>query len=255
MITASKRSQKTNTSNGAGQVTNGSSLSSGVGGQTLSNICGLERSPAEREDNSEDEDHGNCGVGSRGVVTVVERELAGSSDDGETARAEYDGVEQKRATTDNVGHTGTKNGTEEAKNWVDTIESQNLLLFHNAGVLHHDREIVRAANISHSHTQDTNKSTSCTVTVPESAVVPPRLVSSIRGDLVGHLLDLHDDHGMVGVTFTVVLSKDLDSILNTVLGDEPSRRLRQEENEDYHKAGCDHLTPDGNSPSDVILFA
>lgn len=72
---------------------------------------------------------------------------------------------------------------------------------------------------------------------------------------MGHLLDLHDDHGMVGVTFTVVLSKDLDSILNTVLRDEPSRRLRQEENEEYHKAGCDHLAPDGNSPGDVILVA
>lgn len=89
--------------------------------------------------------------------------------------------------------------------------------------------------------------------VPESTVVPPRLISSISSDLVRHFLDLKHNHRMVLVTFTMVCSKNLDSILNSILGDEPAWRLRQPQNTKSNDARGDHLAPNGESPGNFAI--
>lgn len=127
-----------------GEVAHSSALGSDVGRKTLSNVGGLERGPAKGEDNSKDEDHGDGGIRGIAVVGVFDGKFAGTSNDSETARAEDDGVDQKGSTADNIGKTSTENGTEQAQNWVDTVECQDLLLIIDAGLVQHSGEIVRA---------------------------------------------------------------------------------------------------------------
>lgn len=89
--------------------------------------------------------------------------------------------------------------------------------------------------------------------VPETTVVPPGLVSCIRRDLVGHLLDLENNHGVVRIALSVVFGEDCDCILDAVLGHEPSRGLGKPKNGNDHNARGNHLAPDRNSPSSIVL--
>lgn len=58
---------------------------------------------------------------------------------------------------------------------------------------------------------------------------------------------------MVLVTLTMVCSKNLNSILNSILSDEPSRRLRQPQNAKRDDTRGNHLAPNGNSPGNVSI--
>lgn len=89
--------------------------------------------------------------------------------------------------------------------------------------------------------------------VPQATVVPPGLVSGIGRDLVGHLLDLKNNHGVVRIAFSVVFGEDCDCIFDTVLGHEPSRGLGKPQNGKDHNTRGNHLAPDRNSPSSIVL--
>lgn len=58
---------------------------------------------------------------------------------------------------------------------------------------------------------------------------------------------------MVLITLTMVRGKNLDSILNSVLSDEPSWRLRQPQNAKRNDTRGNHLAPNGNSPGNVTI--
>ncbi|KAI6752350.1 hypothetical protein HG530_013719 [Fusarium avenaceum] len=211
-----------------GEVAYCSTLGSDVGRKTLSNVGRLERGPAKGEDDSEDEYHGDGGIGGIAVVGVFDGEFA----------------DQKGSTADNIGETSTENGTEQAQNWVDTVECQDLLLIIDTGLLQHSGEIatdslpqtVTTDLSKDSHTQNTDKSASGAMGVPKTTVVPPGLVSCIRRDLVGHLLDLENNHGVIRIALSV-----------------PSRGLGKPKHGKDHNTRGNHLAPDRNSPSSIVL--
>ena len=130
------------------------------------------------------------------------------------------------------------------------------MLVGDARVVQHGWEIVRrqgvAADLAKaSHAKDADESATSAVCVPEFVVVPPLLVASLSVNLRHHLLKLKLHHGVVLVALAVIGGQNFSSLINLVLGHEPSWRLGKPPDAQDNDARSDHLAPDGNAPRRV----
>jgi hypothetical protein len=84
--------------------------------------------------------------------------------------------------------------------------------------------------------------------VPEELYIRLRFVLMLVGDGVLDLRELGDNPWIILISMRMKLSKDSEAIIRSAVVDEPTRRLREKENEESENAGWDDLDGKTDTP-------
>jgi hypothetical protein len=89
------------------------------------------------------------------------------------------------------------------------------------------------------------------VALVQLGVVIPALVGTVDGDILLELLPLEKDDRVIWVTVSVEASEEVTSLIVTLIGKQPTRRLGEEPNAEYDNTGGNALESEGETPRQV----
>ena len=204
--------------------------------QALDRVQALQRGVAGGEDEAEDEDDGDLGLGLRAVAGRLHavdegdvRRVEGR-DDGEDHDHDRRADEELRAAAPAVAHDGAEDGADEGDDVLEALQQELRLVRGDARAREHLRIVVRHGAVAgplaeEADGQHEHGAVADLGRVEQLAVVPPALVGARDGDVLEHLAVLKPDDGRVAVAFAVVFGHDGEGIFVAVVGHEPSGGL------------------------------
>ena len=89
--------------------------------------------------------------------------------------------------------------------------------------------------------------------VEELAEVPPRVIIPIQLHLGLNLFNLELHNRCVGIALRVVFGEDSNSLVLTVVGDEPSGRLREKQDKDHGDGREEALDHGRETPGPAVV--
>lgn len=210
-------------------------LGANLEGQDFDSVCDEKTRPGERVGDGEDPDHGNDGLAScLAAMSLLLRRADCPDDEGQAHRSR--GGDEEWAATNAIDEQSARDGNDKRKNGEATIKAELGIAVSNANALVHIGSVVGDETVARPLRE---KSERCEEhkTIPVALgleEVEVRRVLAVQEFKAKCLLDLSEfelNGRVVNVAICVVLAKHLECLLFPVLGDQPTWRFRDEEDE------------------------
>lgn len=206
--------------------------------QTLYSVQGLKRCPTPSEDDAEAIDRDDSTVGK--IVCRLRSSGKGSQENVEE-QAACKTAKQHLAATELVEKGSSVDSTNHTEDWVNGINEQLLVRIIDSSVLDHRRhevgdDVVSTPLPKKCHSDNHHHPVTGSLGVVELAEVPPRVVVACGCKVLGDFTQLKLDKGVVLVAITVVFGHDCDSLLASVLCQEPTGRFREPHDAQHDKS-------------------
>ena len=180
-------------------------------------------------------------------------------------------TEQHLSAAKSVEERGTVDGAQHGENGVDGIDEKLRRTRRDACLLYHLWLLLRISIWTHqvrmigsyqeirdnivtrplseeSHADDHCDSVSCSFCVVKLTEVPPWVFVSVQFHLLNDFAVLELNNGRVDVAFSVVFGEDVESFFSAAMGNEPSGRLWEEQDEEHGNAWKKALNQGGRPP-------
>ena len=217
--------------------------------ETLDRVQGLKGRETPGEADTKEVNGDDDTVGEVGRVLALGREC-GEQNVEEQRSAKR--VQHHGPTSELVEHGRTNNGSDHGEDGVDGVDEQLRVCVCDTGGLDHLRhevadDVVSRPLSEEGHHDDHVRPVAGRLGVEQLAVVPPGVLVSVHVALLDDLAILQLHKRVVGIAVAVVLGHDPQSFFGAVLGDEPTGRFREEEDEHHGDGGHGGLD-DGRGP-------
>lgn len=225
--------------------------------KTFDRVQSLHRGDGDGVSDTEEVDEGDNSVGhvlvGEGIGDWVS--LGGeSSNDGEVDSEHAFTVEHEGTTTESIDNGGTDESEDELDDSHQSREKTLGIWILDTGTLESERHEVGDNSVTgpltnESHEEDHENTPEIAPAVEELTVIPPFLVRSIVGNTFLEFADLELDDRIVRVTLTMVLGENGESLIMTVIGEQPTWGFWEEEREDQDETRENTLEVKWDSPA------
>jgi len=235
-------------------------LGTSLGSQAFYGVEGLERSVGEGIDDVEEEVGSECSLTNLEVsdaVCSVRVPLGAQS----TIDCQHDGADK---STDNedlaAGHAVSEGYTAQCTNARGDRVAKVKNELH-VGVIAErlvDGQVEVSETVSrelteHTHKNDHEEAPACLVGLEKSRVIPPALIRRVEFDSFLELNPLEFDDWVVFFTISMVLGQEGLGFGVTTVGDEPTRRLGQEPDDEDDDTSRNALEDERKAPLEIAI--
>ena len=202
----------------------------------------------------EEDDDGDAGALVRGLAVL----RAGDGRGHEAQEHTSGGGEEERAATDAVTQHGARNGDDQGEDLVATVKTETSLGASDTGCLVDLVGVVGEESVAgplreETERDDEHESVPVALGLEEVEVGGTLLGIELEADGLLDLLVLELHQRVVDVAVGVVLSENLQGLLGPLLGEQPTRRLGNPEDEHELDDGGEGLDQSRNSPRPVVV--
>jgi len=240
-----------------GDVHDHHALGAELEGQDLDRVGDEETGPGEGVAHTvhpEEDDDGDAGALVLGLAVLG----AGDSGGHEAQEHTSGGGEEERAATDAITQHGAGDGDDQRENLVATIETETGLGACDTGCLVDLVGVVGEEGVAgplreETEGDDEHESVPVALGLEEIEVGGALLSVEFEADGLLDLLVLELDQRVVDVAVSVVLSENLKGLLGPLLGEQPTRRFGDPEDEHELDDGGESLDQSRDSPRPVVV--